>query len=80
MEQGTIPRLFAAKVRRYGSAKVALRQKAYGIWQQITWQQYYENVSALCLGLVHLRQPTHVALSRAGGAVGGRNSRRNLHR
>ena len=54
MEQGTIPRLFAAKVRRYGSAKVALRQKAYGIWQEITWQQYYENVSALCLGLVQL--------------------------
>jgi long-chain acyl-CoA synthetase len=54
MEQGTIPRLFAAKVRRYGSEKVALREKAYGIWQEVTWQRYYEHVSALCLGLVQL--------------------------
>ncbi len=54
MEHGTIPQLFAAKVRRYGSAKVALREKAYGIWQEVTWQQYDEQVRALCLGLVQL--------------------------
>jgi long-chain acyl-CoA synthetase len=54
MEQGTIPRLFVTKARQYGSAKVALREKAYGIWQEVTWQQYYEHVSALCLGLVRL--------------------------
>jgi len=54
MEWGTIPQLFVAKVRRYGAARVALREKAYGIWQEITWQRYYEHVCELCLGLVQL--------------------------
>jgi long-chain acyl-CoA synthetase len=54
MQQGTIPQLLAAKARQYGSGKVALREKAYGIWQEVTWQQYYEHVCALCLGLVQL--------------------------
>jgi long-chain acyl-CoA synthetase len=54
MEQGTIPQLFIAKARRYGSRTVALRQKAYGIWQEVTWEQYYDHVCSLCLGLVQL--------------------------
>ena len=54
MEQGTIPQVFVAKAQRYGSGKVALREKAYGIWQEITWLQYDEHVCALCLGLVQL--------------------------
>jgi long-chain acyl-CoA synthetase len=54
MDQGTIPRLLVAKARQYGARKVALREKEYGIWQEVTWQQYYEHVRALCLGLVHL--------------------------
>nr|MDQ3830300.1 AMP-binding protein [Candidatus Tectomicrobia bacterium] len=54
MDQGTIPRLFVTKARHYGSSKVALREKAYGIWQQVTWQQYHEHVCALCLGLIQL--------------------------
>jgi long-chain acyl-CoA synthetase len=54
MDQGTIPRLLVAKARQYGSGKVALREKEYGIWQEVTWQQYYEHVGALCLGLVDL--------------------------
>jgi long-chain acyl-CoA synthetase len=52
MDQGTIPRLLVAKARQYGSRKVALREKAYGIWQEVTWQQYYDHVCTLCLGLV----------------------------
>jgi long-chain acyl-CoA synthetase len=54
MEQGTIPQLFVAKARQYGAAQVALREKAYGIWQEVTWEQYYEHVCVLCLGLVQL--------------------------
>jgi long-chain acyl-CoA synthetase len=54
MDQGTIPRLLAAKSRQYGARKVALREKEYGIWQEVTWQHYHEHVRALCLGLVHL--------------------------
>jgi len=54
MDQGTIPQLFAAKARQYGSGRVALREKAYGIWQEVTWQQYYDHVCALCLGLMQV--------------------------
>jgi long-chain acyl-CoA synthetase len=54
MDQGTIPRLFVAKARQYGLRKVALREKEYGIWQEVTWQQYYDHVCTLCLGLVQL--------------------------
>jgi long-chain acyl-CoA synthetase len=54
MDQATIPQLFVAKARQYGARKVALREKAYGIWQEITWQQYYDHVSALCLGLMQV--------------------------
>ena len=54
MDQGTMPQLFVAKARRYGSGKVALREKAYGIWQEVTWQQYYEHVCAICLGLTQV--------------------------
>jgi long-chain acyl-CoA synthetase len=87
MDQGTIPQLFVAKARQYGSGKVALREKAYGIWQEVTWQQYYDHVYALCLGLTQVGlQPgdklaiTGVALSRAGSAVCRRHPCRTLRR
>jgi long-chain acyl-CoA synthetase len=54
MDPGTIPQLFVAKARQYGSGKVALREKAYGIWQEVTWQQYAEHVCALGLGLTQV--------------------------
>jgi long-chain acyl-CoA synthetase len=54
MDQGTVPQLFVAKARQYGAGKVALREKAYGIWQEVTWQHYYDHVSALCLGLMQV--------------------------
>jgi long-chain acyl-CoA synthetase len=54
MDEATFPRLFVAKVQRYGSRKVALREKAFGIWQEVTWEQYDAHVRALCLGLIDL--------------------------
>src|SRR5919198_790544 len=54
MDEGTFPRLLVAKARRYGARKVALREKEYGIWQEVTWQHYYGQVRALCLGLIAL--------------------------
>jgi long-chain acyl-CoA synthetase len=50
----TIPKLFVRQCNRYGSGKVAMREKEFGIWQPFTWQDYYENVKYLCLGLVSL--------------------------
>jgi long-chain acyl-CoA synthetase len=54
MDENTFPRLLVAKARQYGARKVALREKEYGIWQEVTWQHYYEQVRALCLGLIEL--------------------------
>jgi long-chain acyl-CoA synthetase len=50
----TLPKLFLRKCRQYGRAKVAMREKEYGIWRPITWDDYLENVKALCLGFVSL--------------------------
>ncbi len=36
----TIPELFSKAVKKYGD-RVALRQKIYGVWEEISWRQYY---------------------------------------
>jgi long-chain acyl-CoA synthetase len=53
-DDGTFPRLLVAKARRHRRGKVALREKQYGIWQEITWAEYAAHVRAVCLGLVEL--------------------------
>jgi len=50
----TIQKLFHLQASRYGSSRVAMREKQYGIWQPITWQDYLTNVKYLALGLVSL--------------------------
>jgi long-chain acyl-CoA synthetase len=50
----TIPKLFLSQCKRYGNTKVAMREKEFGIWRPYTWQDYYENVKFLCLGMVAL--------------------------
>lgn len=47
----TIPKLFYQQAQKYGSNKVAMREKEFGIWRPITWQDYLENVKYLTLGL-----------------------------
>ena len=49
----TLPRLLAAQAARLGG-RVALREKRYGIWQEVTWADYAAHVRAVCLGLVAL--------------------------
>jgi len=50
----TIPKLFYEKARAYGEKRVAMREKEFGIWRPISWQQYYDEVKYLALGLVEL--------------------------
>ncbi len=50
----TIPKLFITQCKKYGDRKVAMREKEFGIWIPFTWQDYYENVKYLCLGMVSL--------------------------
>ncbi|VEN73073.1 Long-chain fatty acid--CoA ligase [Candidatus Desulfarcum epimagneticum] len=50
----TIPKLFHGQALKYGRDRVAMREKEFGIWRPITWEQYYENVKYISLGLLSL--------------------------
>jgi long-chain acyl-CoA synthetase len=50
----TLPQYFLEKARQYGRNKVALRQKEFGIWQEYSWQDSYEQVEQFALGLLAL--------------------------
>lgn len=53
-ELDTLPKRLQAMAQRHGHTRVALREKEYGIWQEITWQGYLDQVREFCLGLVSL--------------------------
>lgn len=46
----TLPKQLADKARRMGP-RVAVREKAFGIWRELTWTQYLARVRDLSLGL-----------------------------
>jgi long-chain acyl-CoA synthetase len=54
VDYGTLPRLLAARAQQLGRRKVALREKKYGIWQEVTWEEFAARVRAVCLGLAEL--------------------------
>lgn len=47
----TLPGLLLRNAGQFGHGRVALREKEFGIWQRVTWQQYLEHVRDLALGL-----------------------------
>ncbi len=49
----TLPKLLRERARGSPGA-VALREKEYGIWQRVTWEDYLRHVRRFCLGLVAL--------------------------
>ncbi len=49
----TIPQLLRWRVKETG-AKVALREKDFGYWNNYTWNDYYDTVRKLALGLEKL--------------------------
>jgi len=50
----TLPKCLIAACQKYGSRKIAMRRKDRGIWRAFSWQQSYEQVRRLALGLIHL--------------------------
>jgi long-chain acyl-CoA synthetase len=50
----TLPQHFLQKVQQYGSRRIALRQKEYGIWREYSWRDSYVNVRDFALGLICL--------------------------
>ncbi|MBU1340139.1 MAG: AMP-binding protein, partial [Proteobacteria bacterium] len=59
----TLPRVFLDRVADCGD-QVALREKDFGIWQSITWNQYLDHVKHFALGLVTLgfQRGDHLAI------------------
>jgi long-chain acyl-CoA synthetase len=49
----TIPQLLRWRVLQTGD-RVALREKEFGIWRSLTWNQYYAQVRKAALGLAHI--------------------------
>jgi len=50
----TLPQLIAKRIELHGRDKVAIREKQFGIWEEWSWQEYYDTVKAMALGLVSL--------------------------
>ena len=50
---GTFPGRLVERAGRHG-AQVALREKKYGIWQEVAWREYAAHVRAVALGLERL--------------------------
>jgi len=50
----TLPKSLIAGYQKYGNRKVAMRKKDLGIWRSYTWQDSYEQVRQLSLGLIRL--------------------------
>ncbi|MFH1081833.1 MAG: AMP-binding protein [Pseudomonadota bacterium] len=53
MREDTLPHIFLGKVKKYGN-RVALREKEFGVWQEISWNEYCRHVRHFCLGMMEL--------------------------
>ncbi len=51
--RNTIPQIIRENCEKWGS-RTAMCIKRFGIWQQYSWKDYYENVKHLSLGLMSL--------------------------
>ena len=49
----TVPAAFLAAVQRWGD-RVAMRQKEYGLWHDITWNDYGEKVKYVACALMSM--------------------------
>jgi long-chain acyl-CoA synthetase len=80
----TLPRLLVRNADRWADHRIALREKELGIWREMTWAGYLENVRRFALGLVRLgfergdklaivgdNRPEWVVAELAAQALGG---------
>lgn len=63
--QKTLPSLLLDNAANFGD-KVALREKEFGIWQDVSWKQYLDHVKYLALGLSSLGFGSDDALAIIG--------------
>jgi long-chain acyl-CoA synthetase len=48
----TFPQILAKQAERLGEERIAIREKAYGIWQAYTWQDYLRDTKHVALGFL----------------------------
>ncbi|OGP61925.1 MAG: hypothetical protein A2169_13780, partial [Deltaproteobacteria bacterium RBG_13_47_9] len=52
--QYTLPQILALQAERLGTERIAIREKAYGIWQAYHWQDYLRYTRYVALGFLAL--------------------------
>jgi long-chain acyl-CoA synthetase len=64
LTQYTLPQILMKQAERYGNEEIAIREKAYGIWQRYSWRDYYRYVKQVGLGLhaVGLRRGENIGI------------------
>jgi len=50
----TLPKYLLRNLHQWGDREIAIRKKKYGIWNEYTWKEHYQNIKHFCLGLVSL--------------------------
>jgi len=62
--KATLPQLLVENAARYGDAKTAIREKAYGIWQKYSWAGYcrYMQITAAGFAALNLRRGENVCM------------------
>jgi len=55
----TGPQVLAKQAARFGSRHIAIREKAFGVWQTYTWEDYLNYAKHTGLGLVSLGLKRH---------------------
>ena len=53
--KSTLPQILADHAERFGENGIAIREKAYGIWQTYSWADYFRYVRLTALGLLALK-------------------------
>jgi long-chain acyl-CoA synthetase len=54
LENYTFPQILARNAERFGSKRIAMREKAYGIWLTYAWKDYMDFTRRVALGLKSL--------------------------
>jgi len=52
--QFTLPQILLRQSERLGSERIAIRDKAYGIWQTYHWKDYFRYTKLIGMGLISL--------------------------
>ena len=60
----TLPQLLVENATLYGDSKTAIREKAYGIWQKYTWNDYcrYMKLTAAGFASLNLKRGEHICM------------------